>query len=512
MVEPEEEKVVFSVNTTFSRCERHPVKEVCKILDWNESRTEHSGSLFWFIDAMNAAQKKMIKQNNAYFNRYPKLSIVCMKRDFHILLKKHQTLFPSAYDFIPETYILPEDIRAYKRHLDTKKNPILLAKPSRGRGGQGIFFVKDFKDLDQDSMKEYEYVVQHYIPNPYLIENKKFDFRMYLLIKGVEDMEAYIAFEGLVRFCTEEYVDPKARADESDENEEEILNGSQGDNMMGHLTNYCLNKDSDKYVNNNNFKETDDGTKRLLSNVLKVMKAKGVDIDKFKSDVKDICGKLVHALKPFIVNSYHSEMGYEEQANQNCFHILGLDLMLDSDLKCWILEINCFPSFSYFFDRVVINPETKRRQRIKQISELDRYLKTLLLQEAFLLVKGDIDQTTGVYEKVYPQEGESEEQEKFMIYDNIRKVFEYLCMPQVPDYLNLAQFLGIPELGSLRHEVVLKPDYLTTVFKEYAKGGNKSLMNLNQFNKAIDHIAKQLFPSLHTKLKRLCKIMEKIND
>lgn len=284
----EEEKVVFSVNTAFSRCERHPVKEVCKILDWNESRSEHSGSLFWFIDAMNAAQKKMIKQNDSYFNRYPKLSIVCMKRDFHILLKKYQMLFPAEYDFIPETYILPEDIRAYKRHLDTKKNPILLAKPSRGRGGQGIFFVKDFKDLDQDSMKEYEYVVQHYIPNPYLIENKKFDFRMYLLIKGVEEMEAFIAFEGLVRFCTEEYVDPKARSDNADEEEEHNLNGFSEDNMMGHLTNYCLNKESDKYVNNNNFKQSDDGTKRLLSNVLKVMKSKGVDIDKFKSDVKDI--------------------------------------------------------------------------------------------------------------------------------------------------------------------------------------------------------------------------------
>lgn len=186
--------------------------------------------------------------------------------------------------------------------------------------------------------------------------------------------------------------------------------------------------------------------------------------------------------------------------------------MLDSDLKCWILEINCFPSFSYFFDKVVVNPETKKRQRIKQISELDRYLKTLLLQEAFLLVKGDIDQTTGVYQKVYPQEGDHEEQDRFTIYDNIRKTFELLCKPQVPDYLNLAQFQGICELGSLRQEVVLKPDYLTSVFKEYAKGGNKSLMNLNQFNKALDHIAKQLFPSLHTKLKRLRRIMEKIHE
>lgn len=112
------------------------------------------------------------------------------------------------------------------------------------------------------------------------------------------------------------------------------------DNLMGHLTNYCLNKDSAKYVNNEKFKETDEGTKRLLSNVLKTMKTKGVDIDKFKQDVKDICTKLVYSLRPYIVNTYHTEMGFEGQANQNCFHILGLDLMLDSNHKCWIIEIN----------------------------------------------------------------------------------------------------------------------------------------------------------------------------
>jgi glutathione synthase/RimK-type ligase-like ATP-grasp enzyme len=77
---------------------------------------------------------------------------------------------------------------------------VLLAKPSKGRGGQGIFFVKNAKELDQECINEYAYVAQQYIANPFLIENKKFDFRLYLMIKGVEEMEAYIAFEGLVRF------------------------------------------------------------------------------------------------------------------------------------------------------------------------------------------------------------------------------------------------------------------------------------------------------------------------
>lgn len=123
-----------------------------------------------------------------------------MKREFHILLKKYQALFPNDYDFVPDTFILPEDYKAFKRFLTSKNKDFLLAKPSKGRGGQGIFFIKDARDLDQESINEYAYVAQKYIKNPFLIDNKKFDFRMYLMIKGVEEMEAYIAFEGLVRF------------------------------------------------------------------------------------------------------------------------------------------------------------------------------------------------------------------------------------------------------------------------------------------------------------------------
>ena len=76
MGEEEEEKAVFTVNTVYSRCERNPVKEVCESLDWAEGRSETKGSLFWFIDACSGAQRKMMKESNAYFNRYPRFSII----------------------------------------------------------------------------------------------------------------------------------------------------------------------------------------------------------------------------------------------------------------------------------------------------------------------------------------------------------------------------------------------------------------------------------------------------
>lgn len=228
-------------------------------------------------------------------------------------MKKYQEFFPDDFSFVPDTYVLPEEFKDYKKYLDKSEDSMLLAKPSKGRGGQGIFFVKEPKDLDLESMKEFSYIAQKYVPNPFLIDNKKFDFRLYLMISGVDEMQGHIAFEGLTRFCTEEYSRPKKRSEVSDE---ELLEFGE-DNLMGHLTNYCFNKDSDKYVNNNNFKEKDDGSKRLLTSVMKTLEAKGVNIQKFKADVKDLCAKIVYIFQPYLVNCFHKEIGLKGAANQN---------------------------------------------------------------------------------------------------------------------------------------------------------------------------------------------------
>ena len=45
-------------------------------------------------------------------------------------------------------------------------------------------------------------IVQRYIKNPMLLDGKKFDLRLYVLIVGFEPINAYLANEGLVRLCT----------------------------------------------------------------------------------------------------------------------------------------------------------------------------------------------------------------------------------------------------------------------------------------------------------------------
>ena len=79
-----------------------------------------------------------------------------------------------------------------------------IAKPSRGKGGDGIFIVQKFTDIPSNtwSFKSNDLLVQRYIKKPLLVDNKKFDLRIYVLIKGFDPIEAYICDEGLARFCT----------------------------------------------------------------------------------------------------------------------------------------------------------------------------------------------------------------------------------------------------------------------------------------------------------------------
>lgn len=52
-----------------------------------------------------------------------------------------------------------------------------------------------------------EVVVQKYIDNPMLLNGYKFDLRIYVVVTGINEgkMHAFMADEGLARFCTEQY-------------------------------------------------------------------------------------------------------------------------------------------------------------------------------------------------------------------------------------------------------------------------------------------------------------------
>jgi len=64
-----------------------------------------------------------------------------------------------------------------------------------------------FQELDKNLLL-IQCVVQIYLDKPFLINNLKFDFRLYVLVTCCDPLRIFVYNEGLARFATIEYEAP----------------------------------------------------------------------------------------------------------------------------------------------------------------------------------------------------------------------------------------------------------------------------------------------------------------
>jgi hypothetical protein len=83
-------------------------------------------------------------------------------------------------------------------------------------------------------------IISKYIPNPFLINGLKFDLRIYVMITSMDPWRVYVYNEGLARFAVDIYDVTSAK-----------------DKLTGHLTNFSLNKKTEKFINNQNAEQDD---------------------------------------------------------------------------------------------------------------------------------------------------------------------------------------------------------------------------------------------------------------
>ena len=111
--------------------------------------------------------------------------------------------YPNEYNFMQETYILPKD----KEIVDEKlkeynifdRENIYIIKPVASSRGRGVRILTDITTLPQKGM------VQKYIYNPHIINKKKYDIRIYVLVTGFNPLKIYLYDNGIIRFCSEDY-------------------------------------------------------------------------------------------------------------------------------------------------------------------------------------------------------------------------------------------------------------------------------------------------------------------
>lgn len=262
-----------------------------------------------------------------------------------------QRLFPAEYRFIPPTWVLPDDLGDLERKFgpETESKVFYIVKPDHLCQGRGIFLTTELERLRQvaaDSRKKDEAtVVQRYIMRPMLIDGLKFDLRLYFLVAGKKasdgniDLRCFLFRDGLVRLCTTAYEAPTS----------ETMN-----QKCMHLTNYAVNKNSKDFVQNRSSNSAEDdgqGSKRSLRWFLSWVEQTFGEKERRKLWVKlmGLCVKTVLTVSPTLEAEYDGAFPRDLTGGQmgcRCFEVLGIDVMLDSKRKPYLIEVNHLPSFT----------------------------------------------------------------------------------------------------------------------------------------------------------------------
>ena len=327
---------------TFRTFLHNVVKDVMLARGWTETRSELGWDVFW-ADTMwvfeNYDQIKLRDgQRLNHFRNHAELtrkdSLAKNLKKFRRMLEREKKVKEAeAFNFFPSTYNLPAEyglfVEEFKRFPDT----VWIMKPISSAQGKGIFLIDklsqvaewkphvEFKSSIQPAgQSQYggsdearAYIVQRYISDPLLIGGKKFDLRIYVLVACYTPMRVYLHRGGFARFSSQRYTDARLELH----------------NTVMHLTNVAVQKKADGY-------DREKGAKMLLRELRMLLLSRHghAVVDACFAEITKAVLRSLLAVQPSIINDHR------------CFELYGYDVMLDSALKPWLIEVNASPSLS----------------------------------------------------------------------------------------------------------------------------------------------------------------------
>ncbi|XP_046633141.1 polyglutamylase complex subunit TTLL1-like isoform X1 [Daphnia pulicaria] len=315
--------------------------------DWNFywANTQTCRSLFSAESSYRLGDYQMINHfPNHYELTRKDLMVKNIKRYKREQDKERETRERSQFnlEFVPVTFVLPADYNLFAEEYRRCPTCTWIMKPCGRSQGSGIFLVTKLSRIKKWSNEgnsassfgrhaavqssaiggggaqptappRESYVISKYIESPLLIGGKKFDLRLYVLVTSFRPIRAYLFRRGFCRFCSAKY-------DRSTH---------QMDNMLVHLTNVAIQKQGDDYNPHHGGKWSVDD---LLFYIASLRGSDAADLL-----WQEICWVIGHSLKavaPMMLSDPH------------CFECYGYDIIIDANLKPWLIEVNASPSLS----------------------------------------------------------------------------------------------------------------------------------------------------------------------
>jgi hypothetical protein len=187
---------------------------------------------------------------------------------------------------------------------------VWILKPSQNARGSGIRCIRDLQEVLASGNQLQARVIQKYIERPFLlhIEAKpyKFDIRQWVLVTSWEPLEVYAFDSCYLRICQEEF------------------DLADIENLYRHLTNYSLQKTIAKA------QEATVWSSLQFSEYLASVSSKSWG---------EVCCS-VHRVILDTIEGLSEAVDHKE----GCFELYGFDILLDEELRPWLLEVNLSPA------------------------------------------------------------------------------------------------------------------------------------------------------------------------
>eukprot|EP00644_Phytophthora_capsici_P012364 jgi/Phyca11/10089/fgenesh1_pm.PHYCAscaffold_46_\ len=230
------------------------------------------------------------------------------------------------YDFWSATFVLPHEYGMFVEEFKRTPGGRWIMKPVGKAQGRGIFLFEKLSDISEwkrdaswngdggmQAKTADTYIVQKYVESPYLIGGKKFDLRLYVLVTSFSPLTFWIYRAGFARFSHTRYSQHKGDMD----------------NLFMHLTNASVQKGADDYDKRLGCKWPLRSLKMFL-----ISKHGQEAVDHLFGAIQSLITRSLLAVQPTIIQDRH------------CFELYGYDVLIDSALKPWLVEVNASPSLT----------------------------------------------------------------------------------------------------------------------------------------------------------------------
>jgi hypothetical protein len=286
--------------------------------DYNITKNESDYNIFFpclYDDIEKEIEDAPIKKDVKYFMIDNCDRLAAKESLWQIVLSRYSK--EETLKLMPQTYILYDEDERNKLFKDFDNNKLYILKKNIQRQN-GILILNDItKILSVD--KTYV-VAQELLQNPYLIDKRKINLRVYvLIICSGRNINISMYNDGFM-YYTAEYYEPN-----STDLKKNITTGYI--DRIVYEKNPLTHKDFKTYLNS---------TRQLTQNEID-LKTNGYDLADYTfTNIKNMLAKVFNCF----VNQVYLD---PKMQNNMCFQLFGVDVAIDDKLEAKIMEINKGP-------------------------------------------------------------------------------------------------------------------------------------------------------------------------